>query len=79
MSQASKDIPQDYPTTELWDAFQSDEVASVFREEFGKRYCLHEFIEDRGLEKTRMKLAEIIEWRSMLQSVIESKPKGGVQ
>lgn len=70
---ARTDIPQDIQDKELWDAFQSDEVAEVFREEFGKRWNLHEFMETHNLERTREKLIEIIEWRRMLRAVRPTK------
>lgn len=83
MSQTSnnkhKDIPQGTTKKDLWDAFESEEVISVFREEFSKRNCLHEFMDYHGLEKTHAKLAEMIEWRAMLRACMESKPEGGVE
>ena len=81
MSQATnkpKDIPQDIPNKDLWDAFQGSEVAAVFREEFAQRYNLAEFMEYHGLHRTRDMLALVIESRQQLRAAWES-PEGGAE
>jgi hypothetical protein len=73
-----KDILQGIPEKDLWEAFRSTEVFAVFREEFGKRWSLYEFLYNEGLHQTGDMLAEILEWRAMLRAAQEA-PKGGAE